>query len=577
MEATFVSKSPVEPHPVFAEELASLAEKLAAAGQYTFAAEVLEIAASVTPRAEQLRKRISALKELAKTSEDPEREYKRRNLEASHAVGMARILEGRGELVRAQEMFDLAKLRAPFHYLAYAGAGYLHLRRRDLRAALEEFVQARRLNPLDRKLAVECARIALELEDYHEALRHAVDALLLTQGSGDSEETAARRRVETLGSLCRLSREELADLHRQRAQVLQRACDHVALTRARLFSAYPLVGLGRKPSRPPVPQEDLLRLALDVRRFKVFRHFTDAQLLQLVQVARREQYRLAQMLANEGQEDYDVFLILSGTVQVVRRTPVGTQVQATLTAGDLVGEVAFLDRRPRSSSLLVTEQATVLRWEAGELARLVQTNRELHAALLWSFWHALAGKVRLANAAMNRIIAPGRVQVRQVTAQTGEPIRLDPADKVALLREQGLSASELRLLATYSREVRFPPEALIFAEGQRGDELFIVVDGQVRISRHLPGLGEEALAILGRGEIFGEMALIDEEPRSADARAHLQGCTLFVVDRSRLEEVLDLDPDAACQFLGLMCQILCRRLRAMNDRLLAWQLMAMHQ
>ena len=66
-------------------------------------------------------------------------------------------------------------------------------------------------------------------------------------------------------------------------------------------------------------------------------------------------------------------------------------------------------------------------------------------------------------------------------------------------------------------------------------------------------------------------------PRSADARAHTQGCTLFVVDRSRLEEVLDLDPDAACQFLTLMCQILCRRLRAMNDRLLAWHLMAMHE
>ncbi|MGC8915788.1 MAG: cyclic nucleotide-binding domain-containing protein [Thermoanaerobaculum sp.] len=572
-----MSRSPVEPHPVFADKLAALAERLAAAGHYTFAAEVLELAATLTPRAEVLRKRIQALKGLAKTAEDPEREYKRRNLEASHAVGMARILESRGELSRAQEMFDLAKLRAPFHYLAYAGAGYLHLRRRDLRAALEEFVQARRLNPLDRKLAVECARIALELEDYLEALRHAVDALLLSQGLADHEEAAARRRVETLANLCRFSREELAELHRQRAQMLQRACDHVALTRARLFTAYPLAALGRKPGRPTVPQEDLLRLALDVRRFKVFRHFTDAQLLQLVQAARREQYRAAQTLANEGQEDRDVFLVLSGSVQVVRRTPVGAQVQATLSAGDIVGEVAYLDRHPRSSSLIVTEPAVVLRWDAGELSHLAQANRELHAALLWAFWHALASKVRMANAAMNRIIAPGRTASRKPNAEPGEPVRMDPADKVALLREQGLSAGELRLLATYSREVRFPPEALIFAEGQRGDELFIVVDGQVRISRNLPGLGEEALAILGRGEIFGEMALIDDEPRSADARAHTQGCTLFVVDRSRLEEVLELDPDAACQFLTLMCQILCRRLRAMNDRLLAWHLMAMHE
>jgi CRP-like cAMP-binding protein/DNA-binding transcriptional ArsR family regulator len=567
----------VEPHPVFAEKLAQIAEKLAAAGQYALAVELLELAASLTPRAEILRKRLMAFQALAKTSEDPEREYKRRNLEASHAVGMARILEGRGELAKAQEMFDLAKLRAPFHYLAYAGAGYLHLRRRDLRAALEEFVQARRLNPLDRKLAVECARIALELEDYLEALRHAVDALLLAQGLSEAEEAAARRRVETLVALCRLSREEVAELHRQRAQVLQRACDHVALTRARLFSAFPLVAAGARAPRTPTPQEDLLRLALEVRRFKVFRHFTDAQLLELVQIAKKEEYRAAQVLANEGQEDQDVFLILQGTVHVVRRTPVGSQVQATLMAGDLAGEVAFLDRKPRSSSLIVTEPTTLLRWKAQDLTHLTQTQRELHVALLWSFWHALASKVRMANAAMNRIIAPGRVVPRKLPTQEGERVHLSAADKEALLREQGLSAGELRLLATYSREVRFPPEAVIFSEGQRGDELYIVVDGHVRISRTLPGLGEEALVILGRGEIFGEMALIDDEPRSADARAHTNGCTLFMVDRQRLEEVLDMDPDAARQFLTLLCHILCRRLRAMNDRLLAWHLMAMHQ
>lgn len=569
--------SSVEPHPIFAERLAQLAEKVAEVGQYSVAVELLEMAATLTPKAEALHKRMAALKELARSNEDPEREFKRRNLEASHAVGMARVLEGRGELGRAQEMFDLAKLRAPFHYLAYAGAGYLHLRRRDLRAALEEFVQARRLNPLDRKLAVESARIALELEDYLEALRHAVDALLLSQGLTESEEAAARRRVETLVALCRLSREEVAELHRQRVQVLQRACDHVALTRARLFSAFPLVTVGQKRSKGAAAPEDLLRLALDVRRFKVLRHFTDAQLLQLVQVAQKEQYRPAKTLANEGQEDFDVFLILSGSVQVVRRTPVGSQVQATLTAGDIVGEVAYLDRRPRSSSLIVTESATVLRWPGEVLGRLAAANKELHVALLWAFWHALTSKIRLANAVMNRIIAPGRVSVPQRAAQAGEAVKVDPADKVALLRQQGLSASELRLLATYSREVRYPAEAVIFSEGQRGNELFIVVDGQVRISRHLPGMGEEALAILGRGEIFGEMALIDDEPRSADARAHLQPCTVFVVDRQRLEEVLEMDPDAACQFLNLMCHILCRRLRAMNDRLVAWQLMAMHQ
>jgi CRP-like cAMP-binding protein len=90
-------------------------------------------------------------------------------------------------------------------------------------------------------------------------------------------------------------------------------------------------------------------------------------------------------------------------------------------------------------------------------------------------------------------------------------------------------------------------------------------------------MGEECLTILVRGEVFGEMALIDEQPRSADARAHTSGCTVFSISRSLLEEVLSMDPDAAVQFLNLLCRLLCRRLRAMNERLVAWRMMAGHE
>jgi CRP-like cAMP-binding protein len=90
-------------------------------------------------------------------------------------------------------------------------------------------------------------------------------------------------------------------------------------------------------------------------------------------------------------------------------------------------------------------------------------------------------------------------------------------------------------------------------------------------------MGEECLAILERGDVFGEMALIDDHPRSADARAHTNGCTVFSISRSLLEEVLSMDPDAAVQFLTSLCRLLCRRLRAMNERLAAWRVMASHE
>lgn len=572
-----MSVSEVQPHPVFAQRLAAVAEGLERAGQLAHAAELFELAASLTPRGEKYRQRAAILRKAAPEGGDPEREHKRQNLEASHAVGMAHVLEANGELGRAHEMFDLAKLRAPFHYLAYAGAGYLHLRRRDLRAALEEFVQARRLNPLDRKLAVEAARVALELEDYQEALRHAGDAHLLCQGLGEAEELTARRRFETLGNLCKMGKEQLAEFHRQRAAALQRACEQVALTKARLFSTLTTLKpvTHRTVSEPK--REELLRLALELRRFRVFRHFTDSQVVQLVQIGRKEGFRHAQVLAREGETERDVFVILKGTVHASRQSPVGAHVLATLSTGDIAGEISYLDSRSRSSSLLGVEAGLLLFLPAKELDELAAGSSELAVAMLWAFWHSLAAKVRAANAAMSAIFAPGIAPRRGRPGKPGERVVLDPVVKMNLLKEKGLSPGEQRLLATYSEEEKFPPDALIFAEGEQGGKLYIVVEGSVRISRQLPGVGEEALTVCEPGEVFGEMALIDEHPRSADARAHVGGAIVFSVDRQRLEEVLEMDPDAARQFLTVLCQILCRRVRAMNERLVAWRLMAGHE
>jgi len=569
--------SEIQLHPAFARRLVALAEDLERAGQPAFAAELYAIAATVLPRGDAYRARADALRREASAPTDPDRDYKRRNLEASHAVGMARVFEARGGLAQAKEMFDLAKLRAPYHYLAYAGAGYLELRRQDLPSALEEFAQARRLNPLDRKLAVESARVALELEDYPEALHHAVDAVLLSQGLGHAEESAARRRVDTLASLCRLDARDLEAMYRQRASALQRATEHVALTRARLFSS-----LGHLASHPPRPgrqqvREDLLKVALDLRRFKVFRHLNDAQLVQLAQIGRRQRFRHAQVIVREGQDTRDLFVVLEGRMQFSRRTPIGNQQIGEAGVGDVFGEVSWIDRRPRSATVMGIEAGSVLEIPATAADELAATDLELGVSLLWAFWHSLAAKIRGANLAMTEMAPPGAAHVQRPPVVPGERVHLDYEAKLDLLKEQGLSAAELRLLATYSQEARYPAEATIFAEGEPGDTLYIVVEGQVRISRSLPGLGEEALTILGRGGVFGEMALIDSQPRSADARAHTSGCTVFTIDRQRLEEVLDMDPDAARQFLGLLCNFLSRRIRAMNDRLVAWRLMAGHE
>jgi CRP-like cAMP-binding protein len=96
----------------------------------------------------------------------------------------------------------------------------------------------------------------------------------------------------------------------------------------------------------------------------------------------------------------------------------------------------------------------------------------------------------------------------------------------------------------------------------------------VRISKYIPGGGEEALAILERGDFFGEMALIDGQPRSADARAHGGPCTVLALDQPTVHEVLSLDPQAALDFLQLLCRLVAKRLREIDEKVIGWRIMS---
>jgi CRP-like cAMP-binding protein len=567
----------VMPHPSMVERLASLARRLHAIRRPAEAAELLELAAVLSPHGTQLREEADRLRE-EEGLEDFDREFKRRNLEASHALGMSHIFESRGEFGRAVDMIDLAKVRTPFSYLPYAASAYLHLRHGDAPTALQEFIQARRLNPLDFRLSVETSRVALETENFDTALEHAVDAMLLSTWRSEREQEQERRRVDTLSRLCHRTPQEIEAMVQSRTAALQKACDHVALSHARLFSASRVAATRKStPRQTSTEQDNLLQRATELRGMSMFHHFSDGQLIELARMAEPRGFEHAEVLFREEQLGRDIFLLRRGTIHITRRTPVGTQILTTIGYGSMCGEVAFLDEQPRSATAFGVGSGALFVLPAEALTRAMNEDRELAVSLLWGFWQTLATKVRSANSQMSDLFSVPATPAVERTGGHGHRIHLPERDKLELLHEQGLSAQELRLLAKYSREEQFEPDDLVFAEGEHGDCLYIVVDGSIRISRLVPGAGEECLTILERGEVFGEMALIDDQPRSADARAHRGGATVFSISRSLLEEVLSMDPDAAVQFLSLLCRLLCRRLRAMNDRLVAWRIMASHE
>lgn len=137
-----------------------------------------------------------------------------------------------------------------------------------------------------------------------------------------------------------------------------------------------------------------------------------------------------------------------------------------------------------------------------------------------------------------------------------------------------LDEGELARVAEICQEQTFKSGEVIFKEGDPGNRLFVIASGEVRISRTIPGSGEEALAILKAGSCFGEMSVFDRSERSTDAISNGPS-TLVTISRPDFELVLDFNRDLAFKVLWSVTRMLSSRLRATNDNLRSLLAMSM--
>ncbi len=151
-------------------------------------------------------------------------------------------------------------------------------------------------------------------------------------------------------------------------------------------------------------------------------------------------------------------------------------------------------------------------------------------------------------------------------------------DTVALLRGVAIFADlddgELARVAEVCRSKDFLSGEYIFKEGEAGSRLYLIVEGDVRISRVVPGSGEEALAVLKPGALFGEMSVFDRSERSTDAISN-GGTKVLTISRSDFELLLDFNRELAYKVLWSCVRLLSGRLRSTNDSLRSFLAMSM--
>ncbi len=122
-----------------------------------------------------------------------------------------------------------------------------------------------------------------------------------------------------------------------------------------------------------------------------------------------------------------------------------------------------------------------------------------------------------------------------------------------------MSDIQAQLFSRFGKKI--PANIVLFNEGDAGEEMFIIQTGRVKISKRIRGV-EKTLATLEKGEFFGEMAILNDKPRSAKAET-LEDCDMLVIDRKTFDALIRGNVEIAVRFIKRLAD----RLREANDQM----------
>ncbi|MEA3186192.1 MAG: family transcriptional regulator, cyclic receptor protein [Chthoniobacter sp.] len=123
---------------------------------------------------------------------------------------------------------------------------------------------------------------------------------------------------------------------------------------------------------------------------------------------------------------------------------------------------------------------------------------------------------------------------------------------------------ELEGLLDLVDTITVPPDTCIVKQDERGDCMYVLTDGSAKVSHNRDGKKFE-LAVLEPGDFFGEIALVDEGPRSADVEA-LTPCSLMKIEHAALRAVAGVYPSAAFKLLIAVGRVMVARMRRGNKK-----------
>jgi CRP-like cAMP-binding protein len=276
----------------------------------------------------------------------------------------------------------------------------------------------------------------------------------------------------------------------------------------------------------------------------------------------------------EGKRNADRFFIIrNGQVELSKEVEIVAEERGNiLRTGDFFGVVSTMSGHSHIETAKALTDLTLISVRREQFSQLIQSNAPVAMKIILQF----SKRVRYLDEALTRLTlkstanaSPGHLfkvaeyytrqgQYNQAFYAYHKYVKNCPqGESAALARERMMKIAPyvqgLTLDFDPAQSVRtYPKDALIFSEGEPGEELYIILKGSVKITKVVDN-NEVLLAVLKAGDIFGEMALLESKPRAAGAVAY-EECRLSVVNRANFTQMIQTQPQMIARLTTLLAE-----------------------
>lgn len=298
-----------------------------------------------------------------------------------------------------------------------------------------------------------------------------------------------------------------------------------------------------------------------LREVTLFAGVPSVDLLNIAEVVTEQKLPEGSSLMQKGDEGDSLFVLAYGSAKVHD----GQTEFAILESGAVAGELAALDPEPRNASVTTVSDALVYWLNAETLYALLAEQHSIADGLI----RVLCQRLRnaLANAGPQKKTEREKEATNTQSSgefhTTGQNFGgadaedgggLAPFEKVVMLKSVSLFRNfpeeSLLQLAELLKAEECGPGQQIVSKGDRGTNLYIIFKGKTRVHD-----GDRDLAILGENQVFGELAALDPEPRTASISA-VGRVSLFRLDRSTLRQAMIENMEVTRGVLRYLCRTL---------------------